>query len=288
MALKLIPGMRGNNNLIQILAFFVFHRKGHRYRKSVENYFSSHYNGRPVALTASGRSAIYFILNALPQKKVFIPAYTCNVVVEAATFAGKEIHYVHTDENTFNSDTFDGIDNDSIVLATHQYGLPSNIEKIVDHCRKAGAVLLEDCAQSLGSKVNEVETGLFGDYAIVSFNMSKLLTLPDSGGLIVAKDQTAMSRIENELSKLVEPSTEQNRKTLRHGIQSCLLSNGYLAKLYHYLFAERHGRMQTYEHDGLASERDSTYFTLLAEWKCALLMKQIKRIDRIIERRKEI
>ena len=280
--------MRVNYNICQLLSSFVFARKGNLKRKETEAFFSDYYGTRPVKLTSSGRSAIYFILKSLPQKKVYIPAYTCSVVIEAAKFAGKEVCYAPTDIKTYNADHFEDVDNDSIVIATHQYGLACDIVRIANKCKENGAILLEDCAQSLGTTVRGQLTGTFGDYAVVSFNSSKLLTLPDSGGLIIAKNENLMAKLTPLLDSLENPTFKQNIVMLRHGIQNCLLNNGIVARLYHYWFAERYSKMQPYEHNELSDNKDYTYYLRMPEWKYALLLQQTKQLDQIINRKRYI
>ena len=113
-------------------------------------------------------------------------------------YLGKEIVYSKTDEGSFNSGYLECIDSDSIVLATHQYGLPCNIEEIAAKCKEVGAVLIEDCATSMGTMVNGKKTGTFGDYAVVSFNASKLMNVPPFGGVLIGKDREMIERIEDE------------------------------------------------------------------------------------------
>ena len=77
---------------------------------------------------------MYYLLKALPQKKVYLPAYTCWAVPAAIKHAGKELVYVDINLADYNMDVDKLIEipgtPDSIILATHQFGIPCDIEAI--------------------------------------------------------------------------------------------------------------------------------------------------------------
>lgn len=74
------------------------------------------------------------------------------------------------------------------VIVVHLYGLASNIKEIKDICDKYGVPLIEDAAESLGTKVDNKYTGTFGDYGIVSFNGNKIITSSGGGMLLINTD----------------------------------------------------------------------------------------------------
>jgi len=172
MSLSLIPRVRVNYGISDLLKAVFTSKRKHSVIEECERRLSSFFDGEQVCLVPSARDAIYEVLIRLPQTKVIVPAYTCIVVVEAVKLANKEIVYSETDSSTYNSNFLDEITSNCIVLATHQYGLPCIIEEITHKCQEVGAVLIEDCATSMGSTVNEKKTGTFGEYAMVSFNAS--------------------------------------------------------------------------------------------------------------------
>lgn len=74
------------------------------------------------------------------------------------------------------------------VLMMHTYGLPARIEALSHICEQWGLVLIEDAAESLGSKVGAQSTGTFGKLGIFSFNGNKTVTC-GGGGCIVTHDK---------------------------------------------------------------------------------------------------
>ena len=177
MTIPLIPRVRVNFKAGELARSMFVTDKRDKHRKAASELLSKSFDGREVILCSSGRTALYQILKQLPQRKVMIPAYTCPCVPEAA--------YVKTESHTFNANYYDIPDADTVVVATHQYGFPCDIEAISQECKRKGAVLIEDCAAAFGYTINGWTVGTYGDYAIVSFNSSKLINVPSRGGAII-------------------------------------------------------------------------------------------------------
>jgi aminotransferase in exopolysaccharide biosynthesis len=73
------------------------------------------------------------------------------------------------------------------VMPMHVFGLPLLIEEIADTCREWGIPLVEDAAESLGSRVGDRHTGTFGLVGGFSFNGNKTITC-GGGGCIITND----------------------------------------------------------------------------------------------------
>lgn len=283
----LIPRVRVNYKFSDLIRCLFVSEKQCRKRQKCEKILSDYFDSEHTLLVGSGRSAIYHILKTLPQKKVLIPAYTCIVVPEAITFAGKEICYMNTSPKTFNSDILPIIDKDTIVLATHQFGFACNIEHIQRVCNKSKAILIEDCAAAMGTTVNGKKVGTFGDFAIVSFNSTKLLNVPSKGGLIVAKRKEDLDLIK----KLLNEKTSNCRFKTKHlirGLIYCITKNKWLYRCFHYLAIDRKNKLQRTEHETIAAKMEDSYIYSFSEWQASILLPQIYKMEDIIRRRKEV
>lgn len=75
------------------------------------------------------------------------------------------------------------------VLVVHLYGQATNMEPVVELCRRRGLYLVEDCAQSHGACFQGKMTGTFGDIGCFSFYPSKNLGAFGDGGAIVTDDE---------------------------------------------------------------------------------------------------
>ena len=116
--------------------------------EKLERQLTEYFGVQKTLLTHSGRTGIYFLLKALPQKKVYLPAYNCWAVTEAAQYAGKEIEYVDISLGDYNMDIAKlraCLEPDSIILATHQFGIPCDIEAIIELARERIGPMLCVC-----------------------------------------------------------------------------------------------------------------------------------------------
>ena len=166
MTVRLLPRSRVNYTWKRLVGS-LFVREKSVYCKRLKRLLAQYFGVADVVLTSSGRNSLFLLLSYLHHKKVIVPSYTCKAVTEAALMAGKQVVYVEVSLEDFNilpEKLVHLVDDDSIVIATHQYGNPCRIEEICDICRKAGALVIEDCAASLGTVYNGKLTGLFGNY----------------------------------------------------------------------------------------------------------------------------
>lgn len=287
MAFGLIPRVRVNYGLKDLVKALLTSEKRHDSYQECKQILSEFYDGECVLLVPSARDAIYELLMRLPQKKVVIPAYTCIAVVEAVLLAGKEIVYSKTCDSTYNSVYLDDICPDSIVLATHQYGLPCNIEEVAHKCKEVGTVLIEDCATSMGTTVNGQKTGTFGQYAMVSFNASKLLNVPPFGGVLISKDKQMIDDIKSG-AVWKKSNLKFKIKGLIRGMAFVLTKNVYFYRLFHYLTIASKGKLQKTEHEKPSDKKTDLYTYQFSEWQAVILLRQLKHLDKILAKRKEL
>lgn len=284
---KLIPRVRVNYSFYDLIQTLFISEKKNVYGDKCLSELGIYFDDREVCLTPSARDAIYELLIRLPQKKVIIPAYTCIAVNEAVLLAGKEIVYSSTDKETFNSDYLECIESDTIVLATHQYGIPCAIKSIASKCKEVGAVLIEDCATSMGTTVDGQKTGTFGDYAVVSFNASKLLNVPPFGGVLIGKNAEMLRRIEEE-AEWRKPDLKFKLKGLIRGAAFVATKNPAFYRLFHYLTIQSKGKFQKTEHEKPTEQKTTLYSYRFSEWQAYILAKQLRKLDALFMRRKEL
>lgn len=285
---SLIPRVKVNYTFGEFLFSLLVGESSYKYRNMASQILSSFYDGREIMLTGSGRIALFKILKSLPQKKVMIPAYTCPVVAEAAISAGKEVCYIETDISTFNSYDYKDINSDVIVIATHQYGYPCDtIIELSEICKERNAILIEDSAASINTFIDGQRVGTFGDYAILSFNHSKQITVPCGGGCIIAKTTELLNKIKGE-PKEYKVTTKGLFSKKIYAYTCLLLKNKYLYRLYYNRY------LAPFDHIGedsvvtIEKQNSSFYQQPFSEWQSYLLVKQLKKNKKYIERRKRI
>jgi len=70
----------------------------------------------------------------------------------------------------------------------HTFGHPVRIDEIADVCAEYHIELVEDAAESIGSKYKGIHTGLFGKVGALSFNGNKTITT-GGGGMLLFNDE---------------------------------------------------------------------------------------------------
>lgn len=80
-----------------------------------------------------------------------------------------------------------------VVVVANLYGTPARLDEIVAICKKHGATLIEDAAESLGATYKGRQTGTFGTYNAISFNGNKIIT-GSAGGMLLTDDLEAANK----------------------------------------------------------------------------------------------
>jgi dTDP-4-amino-4,6-dideoxygalactose transaminase len=116
---------------------------------------------------------------------VVFPALTFWVVPEIARAAGLEVVFADVNPETFNLDP-EGLrrvltPRTRAVVPTHIYGLPCDMDEIMEVARRHGLAVIEDCAHALGASHRGRPVGSFGDAAFFSFQVLKPLNTCGGG-----------------------------------------------------------------------------------------------------------
>lgn len=78
------------------------------------------------------------------------------------------------------------------VMVVNLYGQSAKMDELLAICNEYNVPLIEDAAESLGSKYNGQMSGTFGKFGIFSFNGNKIITT-SGGGMIVSDDEDAIA-----------------------------------------------------------------------------------------------
>ncbi len=73
------------------------------------------------------------------------------------------------------------------IIIVHLFGLPCDLEEIIDIKNRYGLFLIEDCCQSFGAKYKDRYCGSFGEISCFSFYPTKNLSCFGDGGLCLTK-----------------------------------------------------------------------------------------------------
>lgn len=166
--------------------------------KSFENEFAEYVGAKHCVGLASGLDALWIAFKVLGIGKgdeVIVQGNTYIASVMGITINGATPIFVEPDEY-FNIDASKIeekiTDKTKAILVVHLYGQASNMDTIVDICKRHDLKLVEDCAQAHGSKWNGKQVGTFGDFGCFSFYPSKNLgAFGDAGAITTNSDKLA-------------------------------------------------------------------------------------------------
>ena len=156
----------------------------------------SNYHNMPHALAVSnGTVALSLALEALgigKDDEVIVPDLTFAASINAIIHSGATPVLVDVNLETWTLDVrqFEKAisPKTKAVMPVHLYGHPSEMDEIVEIAKKNKLFIVEDCAEALGSKINNKIIGTFGDANCFSFFGNKTITTGE-GGMILFKDQ---------------------------------------------------------------------------------------------------
>jgi len=137
--------------------------------------------------TRSGRTAIVAAIRALelpPGARIGVPLYSCPVVFKAIEAADCKACFIDIEPDTFcmsATDLFSKRDQYDAVIAIHMFGNLCDMKSLEEAAN--GKPIIEDCAQSLGSRFNGQMAGSFGTIAVFSFRSGKYLSVGEGGAL---------------------------------------------------------------------------------------------------------
>ncbi|MGE5307584.1 MAG: DegT/DnrJ/EryC1/StrS family aminotransferase [Deltaproteobacteria bacterium] len=165
-----------------------------------------------VFLTGSGICAFSLILKALSagngRREVVLPAYTAGSLAVAVISSGLRpvLCDISLDDLAIDGASLPSAisENTLAVTAVHPFGLGQRMAGL--RAAAGGAVIIEDCAQAMGSLIEGREAGKAGEVSFFSFNRGKNLPFP-AGGCIVTDRADIARLLEGETAVLGRPGS---------------------------------------------------------------------------------
>lgn len=150
----------------------------------------------------SGLSALELSLRALdivPGDEVIVPAHTFIATAAAVTFAGAQVVPVDVDPATYNIDVAQLeaaiTPRTRAIIPVHLYGLPADMDGILDLAEEFDLFVVEDACQAHGAYYKDRRVGSLGHTGTFSFYPTKNLGGCGDGGMVVTDDEEVAERI---------------------------------------------------------------------------------------------
>lgn len=167
----------------------------------LEEALSDYYGGLEAITFGAGRMALYAILKAMklkPGGEVILPGYTCVVTCNAIRFAKLKPVYVDVSLKDFNIEpdlVKRAITNKSgAILAQHTFGIPCDIESLMEISKEYGVPVIEDGAHAIGARWDGELLGRFCHSAFFSMEATKMIST-ERGGFAITADAELANRI---------------------------------------------------------------------------------------------
>ena len=164
--------------------------------KNFEKKFSNFIGSKYALGVNSGTDALIIALKTLGVSKgdeVIVPSISASATAIAVKNVGAKIVYADLDLESYNVSARTIKPKISkktkVIIVVHLHGLSADITAIKKIIRNKNIKIIEDCAQSHGSKLNNKYTGNLGDIGCFSFYPTKNLNCIGDGGAITTSNK---------------------------------------------------------------------------------------------------
>lgn len=162
--------------------------------KQFEEKFAARVGRKHGIAVTNGTAAIDAAVDALgigPGDEVILPTFTIISCLLQIVRSGATPVLVDSDPLTWNMDVtqIEGkiTPRTKAIMVVHIYGLPVDMDPVLDIARRYGLKVIEDAAEMHGQTYKDKPCGGFGDISTFSFYPNKHITTGE-GGMIVTDD----------------------------------------------------------------------------------------------------
>ncbi len=163
---------------------------------------------RKVCCLSAGTAAVHLALLACgvgPGDEVLVQSFTFCASSHPITYLGATPVFVDSERETWNMDPdlLEEAIKDRIaktgrkpkaIIPVALYGMPYQIDRILEIADRYEIPVIEDAAEGLGSRFDGQVLGTFGEYGVLSFNGNKMITT-SGGGALICRDEEAKKEI---------------------------------------------------------------------------------------------
>ena len=166
--------------------------------KVFEERFAARMGRKHGIAVSNGTAALDAAIEALSLgsgDEIIVPAFTIISCVNQIVRNGATPVLVDSDPLTWNMDVSQIEAKITIktkaIMVVHIYGMPVDMEPILNLCNRFGLLLIEDAAEAIGQNYRSKPCGSFGDISTVSFYPNKHITTGEGGMILTDDDELA-------------------------------------------------------------------------------------------------
>lgn len=162
-----------------------------------------------VCALSSGTAAVHLGLIDVGVRagdEVICQSLTFCASVNPVTYLGAKPILIDSEPLTYNMDPYlvERAIQDRIaqtgrcpkaIILVHLYGMPAQVDRIMEIADRYDIPVMEDAAEALGSMFRGRMCGTFGQYGVWSFNGNKMITTSGGGALICPNEESRRNAI---------------------------------------------------------------------------------------------
>lgn len=181
----------------------------------LEEEFKKYMDIKGACALSSGTAGLHLALKLAGVKEgdyVFCSTLTFSATVNPIMYEKAIPVFIDSEPNSYNMSpvalekAFEKYTPKAVIIVS-LYGMPAEMDKLLEICNKHNVVVIEDAAESLGATYKNKLVGTFGKYNIISFNGNKIITTSGGGMLLTQNEEDA---------KLALKWATQSREPARH------------------------------------------------------------------------
>ncbi|MGA2672203.1 MAG: DegT/DnrJ/EryC1/StrS family aminotransferase [Terracidiphilus sp.] len=171
------------------------------------------YHSVPDAVAvSSGTAGLHLALLTLgigEGDEVILPSFTFVAVANAVLQVRATPIFAEIDPITLNLDPASVersvTPRTRAIIAVHTFGVPAQMDELLDIVRRHDLVLIEDACEAIGAEFDGQRAGSFGDLAVLGFYPNKQLTTGE-GGAVLARYPAHAARLRSLRNQGRQPS----------------------------------------------------------------------------------
>ena len=165
-------------------------------------------DGKEVVALSNGTAAVHMALIACGVSRgdeVITQSFTFCASAHPVTYLGATPVFVDSERDTWNMDP-DLLEvaikdrlvktgrKPKVIMPVALYGMPYQIERILEVANRYEIPVVEDAAEGFGSRYKGHVLGTFGKYGVLSFNGNKMITT-SGGGALICSDRAEWKKV---------------------------------------------------------------------------------------------
>jgi perosamine synthetase len=165
-----------------------------KYVNLFEENFGKFINSKYCLATCNGTAGLQLALKAAgiqPNDEIIVPNISFVATINSVINIGAKPVIVDVCEDSYNISIKSILNSitkkTKAIIIVHLYGQPCDLDKIKKICKKNDLLLIQDCAEAIGSKYKNKNISEFGDISVFSFFGNKTITTGEGGMLVTNK-----------------------------------------------------------------------------------------------------